>query len=117
MTISVTSALAALKLSAGMFAGQAQAHRVWRFPPKAVRPMPCRMNITNRRCVQTPSGSTCTGTVLLPISPRSSSHTTSRRIATVCPGRRHRPFRSRIMSASRRQILDQLMSRPLPDVR
>lgn len=38
MTSSITSALAALTLSAGMFAGQAQAHTEWRFPPKGGAP-------------------------------------------------------------------------------
>lgn len=38
MTISITSALAALTLSAGVFAGQALAHTEWRFPPKGGAP-------------------------------------------------------------------------------
>ncbi len=35
MKISITSALAGLTLSAGLFAGQAQAHTEWRFPHKS----------------------------------------------------------------------------------
>jgi hypothetical protein len=38
MRISITSTLAALTLFAGMFAGQAQAHTMWRFPPKGGAP-------------------------------------------------------------------------------
>lgn len=38
MRISITSTLAALTLLAGMFAGQAQAHTMWRFPPKGGAP-------------------------------------------------------------------------------
>ncbi|MBR2537301.1 MAG: hypothetical protein IKE66_14625 [Hyphomicrobium sp.] len=38
MKISITSTLAALTLSAGMFAGQAQAHTMWRIPPKGGAP-------------------------------------------------------------------------------